>query len=189
MSSDFVKVTIENISLFNYNFMVLLKPESDDRVLPICIGHAEAHSIAAAYNNHKFPRPLTHDLMKNVLAELDCKLTKIHVTEIKDGTFYARVFLETKDGKAFDIDSRTSDAIALALRYKAPVFVHKDVFEGNLVDINDTKGPKPPSDAKPEVESDDPVSKLKNKLDKAITEERYEDAAKLRDELQKLQGN
>ena len=87
MDSDFVKVSIENISLFNYNFMVLLKPEDDDKVLPICIGHAEAHSIAAAYNNHKFPRPLTHDLMKNVLSELDCTLSKIQVTEIKDGTF------------------------------------------------------------------------------------------------------
>jgi bifunctional DNase/RNase len=185
MDSDFVRVSIENISLFNYNFMVLLKPEDDDKVLPICIGHAEAHSIAAAYNNHKFPRPLTHDLMKNVLAELDCTLSKIQVTEIKDGTFYARVFLETKDGKKFDIDSRTSDAIALALRYKAPVFVHKDVFEGNLVDISDTKGPRGGGKSKPL----DPIEELKEKLDKAISDERYEEAAKLRDELQKLQGN
>lgn len=189
MKKKFIRVKIDNISIFNYNFIVLLKREGDERVLPICIGAAEAHSIAAAYNRKSFPRPLTHDLMRNVLDELDCRLDRIHVTELKDGTFYARIYLTTGDGRTLDIDSRPSDAMALALRYEAPIFVREDVIEENAVEIAESGAQAVEEKEEDEDESADPLTKLKKQLDKAVREERYEDAARLRDELQRLQGN
>ncbi len=173
--TGFIRVKIENISLSNLGFIVFLKKDGDENVLPICIGAMEAHSIAASYNNQDFPRPLTHDLFKNVLLTFDCEVVKIHVTELVDGTFYARVFLKNEK-EELDIDSRPSDAIALALRFQAPIFVHEDVLKVASVNMNQAK-------EKPELPQD-PVQILKDNLQKAVAEERYEDAAKIRDELQ-----
>ena len=197
MKHRFVKVQIENISIFNYNFIILLRRDGDDRVLPICIGPAEAHSIAIAYNNKPYRRPLTHDLMKSVLDEIDCTVDRVHVTDLKDGTFYARVYLTTWDGRTLDIDSRPSDAMALALRYEAPIFVREDVLTENSVDIKESDQQleqhmpiTDEGDAPTERETPrDPVSRLKQQLEDAVSDERYEDAARLRDELQRLQGN
>ena len=169
--SPFVKVKIENISLSNLGFIVFLRKDGDDNVLPICIGAMEAHSIAASYNNQKFPRPLSHDLFKNLLGMLKCEVIRIHVTDLIDGTFYARIFIKNGN-KEMDIDSRPSDAIALALRFSAPIFVHNEVLRTASVNMNQAK-------EKPI----DPVQKLKDTLKKAVEEERYEDAAKIRDEL------
>ena len=172
--SPFVQVKIENISLSNLGFIVFLKKEGDDSVLPICIGAMEAHSIAASYNNQKFPRPLSHDLFKSILNTLKCEVIRIHVTDLIDGTFYARIFIKNGD-RELDIDSRPSDAIALALRFSAPIYVHDEVLRTASVNMNQTKDkPKEPID---------PVQKLKDSLKKAVEEERYEDAAKIRDEL------
>jgi len=172
--SNFIEVKIENISLSNLGFIVFLKREGDENVLPICIGAMEAHSIAACYNNQSFPRPLSHDLFKGILKNLNCKIIKIHVTDLIDGTFYARIFL-LNGGKELDVDSRPSDAIALALRFGAPIYVHTDVLKAASVNLDKTK--------EKEAEPIDPIQKLKNDLKKAVTEERYEDAAKIRDEL------
>ena len=174
--SPFIKVKIENISLSNLGFIVFLKKDDDENVLPICIGAMEAHSIAASYNKQQFPRPLSHDLFKNILNTLDCKVLKIHVTDLIDGTFYARIYI--KDGeKELDIDSRPSDAIALALRFSAPIFVHQDVLQTAAVSMNQNKD-------KEKIEKPlDPIEKLQLELKKAVEEERYEDAAKIRDEL------
>ena len=135
--SPFVKVKIDNISLSNLGFIVFLKKDGDENVLPICIGAMEAHSIAASYNNQQFPRPLSHDLFKNILSTLNCKVVKIHVTDLIDGTFYARIFINDGD-RELDIDSRPSDAIALALRFKAPIYVHTNVLKSASVNINQT---------------------------------------------------
>ena len=172
--SPFVQVKIENISLSNLGFIVFLKKEGDEGVLPICIGAMEAHSIAASYNNQKFPRPLSHDLFKNILNTLKWEVIRIHVTDLIDGTFYARVFIKNGQ-KELDIDSRPSDAIALALRFSAPIYVHHDVLRTASVNMNQAK--------EKSKEPLDPVQKLKNDLKKAVEEERYEDAAKIRDEL------
>ncbi len=172
--SPFSKVKIENISLSNLGFIVFLKRDGDDDVLPICIGAMEAHSIAACYNNQSFPRPLSHDLFKSILGDLNCKISKIHITDLIDGTFYARIFIE--NGKnVLDIDSRPSDAIALALRFDAPIFVHEKVLKAATVNLDNARGK--------EKEPIDPIQKLTEDLKKAVSEERYEDAAKLRDEL------
>ena len=172
--SAFIQVKIENISLSNLGFIVFLKRDGNEDVLPICIGAMEAHSIAACYNNQSFPRPLSHDLFKSILGDLNCKITKIHVTDLIDGTFYARVFIQNSN-EILDLDSRPSDAIALALRFEAPIFVHESVFKAAAVNLDKTK--------EKEEEPVDPIQKLKEDLKKAVGEERYEDAAKLHDEL------
>jgi bifunctional DNase/RNase len=184
--SPFMKVKIENISLSNLGFIIFLKHTGEKNVLPICIGAAEAHSIAAAYNNHKFPRPLSHDLFKNVLGTLHCQVSKIHVTELVDGTFFARIFMH-QDGIEIDVDSRPSDAIALALRFEAPIYVHQDVYRAAAVNINQTKSGEDLT-VLAEEHSLDPVDRLKTQLDRAVQEEKYEVAAKIRDELERIQA-
>lgn len=196
----YLEVKIENISVFQFNFIVLLRHGGEDRVLPICIGAAEAHSIAAAYNDQKFPRPLTHDLMKNILGQLDCTVERIQVCDLKDGTFYARIFLRSA-AQVLDIDSRPSDAIALALRYSAPIFVREDILRENSVHINAAEsGERGESESKPAAASEskraepppeptEPHARLKHRLAKALAAERYEEAARLRDELKRLEGD
>ena len=187
-NSSFLQVKIENISLSNLGFMIFLKNPDHEYVLPICIGAAEAHSIAAAYNNHKFPRPLSHDLFKNLLSTMDCRVTRVHVTELVDGTFFARIFM-VRDGVEIDVDSRPSDAIALALRFDAPILVHCDVYRTAAVNINQAKAGQDVA-IQVEEQSTDPVDSLKSRLEKAVEEEQYEVAAKLRDELERMQtGN
>src|SRR4051812_7684651 len=134
---DFLEAKIDNISVSNLGFIVFLKAGGDHRVLPIFIGANEAQSIAIAYNNQVPPRPLTHDLMKNVLALLDVEVTKVQVTSLTDNTFYGRVFFKKEGIEDLEIDARPSDAIALALRYKAPIFVHRDVYEGAAIVVKD----------------------------------------------------
>ena len=176
-----VQVKVENIALNNLGFVIFLKEEGASTVLPIFIGAPEAHSIAAAYTNHKFPRPLSHDLFKNMLQLLDCTITRIIITDLVESTFYAKIYLKNEK-ENFQIDSRPSDAIALALRFKAPIFISKAVLEIASINI-DNQTPKIKD------QQVDTVGQLKSELEQAVTEERYEDAAKIRDELKKLQND
>ncbi len=126
------------------NFLVLLMDEEERKVLPISIGPVEAQSIALALQGTAPPRPLTHDLLKTILESLRGNLQKIVITDIIDGTFYAEIYLE-QDGKTMVLDSRPSDAIALALRCGASIYmVTKMVeFTYNYEDIiagDDTRG-------------------------------------------------
>jgi bifunctional DNase/RNase len=185
--ATFVEVNIENVSLSKLGFIVFLRREGADSVLPICIGAAEAHSIAAAYNNRSFPRPLSHDLFKNVLDTLECTVNKVHVTDLVDGTFYARIFI-SQGGREYDIDSRPSDAIALALRFAVPIWVSEHVLESAAIDIDLVEGGSS-SKAPPEPpKALDPIERLQQELADAVRKEQYERAAELRDELQKLQA-
>jgi uncharacterized protein len=194
---DFLEARIDNISVSNLGFIVFLKADGDDRVLPIFIGANEAQSIAIAYNNQIPPRPLTHDLMKNVLGMLDVEVTKVMVTALTENTFFGRVFFKKEGIEDLDIDARPSDAIALALRYKAPIFVHKDVYESAAIVVKETGEAEV---AHPESESGNPIQRpepethhtqlerLKDKLRKALAAEHYEEAAKLRDELKRFES-
>lgn len=104
------------------NPIVLLADQEEERVLPIWIGLLEAHSIAIAMENVVMPRPLTHDLLRNICEQLGAKITRIIITDLKENTFYAEIHLLT-EGQEMVIDSRPSDAVALALRTDAPVFI------------------------------------------------------------------
>ena len=107
--------------------IVLLKEREGERYLPIWIGAAEATAIALAMQGVQPPRPMTHDLMKNVLEELQVSLDKIVITELLDGTFYSTIHL-TRNGSTHEVSSRPSDAIALAVRADIPIFAHEDVL-------------------------------------------------------------
>jgi bifunctional DNase/RNase len=188
-----IPVKVDQLLLSNMGFVVLLKGLEDQRSLPIFIGAAEAQSIAIQINKVKVPRPLTHDLLKNILDCLECRLKRIAVTDLVEGTFFAKLIFE-RDGSDWEVDSRPSDAIALALRFSAPIFVAEKVMEeaGRLLDKADVAAAAaqatPGAEAKPKKPPRrlTPKEILKRDLDKAIKEERYEDAARLRDELKKL---
>jgi bifunctional DNase/RNase len=109
-------------------YILLLKELNGDDTLPIWIGRPEADSIALAIGKITTPRPLTHDLVKNLLQGLKVKVTKIVVTEIVDNTYYALIHID-KNGAEVTIDSRPSDAIAVAVRTSAPIFVEDRVIE------------------------------------------------------------
>jgi uncharacterized protein len=117
--------------------IVLLKERDGERYLPIWIGNVEATAIAFALQGVQTPRPLTHDLLRNVLEELQARVDRIVITELRDGTFYANIEL-TRDGARYTISSRPSDAIALAVRTKTTIFAEERVLsEASILIKND----------------------------------------------------
>ncbi|HLU99817.1 MAG TPA: bifunctional nuclease family protein [Acidobacteriota bacterium] len=110
--------------------IVILQDSQSGTLLPIWVGIFEANAIALQIERVDTPRPMTHDLLKNVLQHMDIQVEKIVVTELKDNTFYALIHLR-RDGEALTIDSRPSDAIALALRTDAPIFVEEEVVQSS----------------------------------------------------------
>ncbi len=108
--------------------IVILKDANSDTVLPIWVGAYEANAIALEIEKVSTPRPMTHDLIKNVLSGLDAHVHKVVVTELKDDTFYAVIWME-REGRVISVDSRPSDALALALRVDCPIFVDEEVLK------------------------------------------------------------
>jgi hypothetical protein len=108
--------------------IVILKDKAGDRVLPIWVGVFEANAIALQIENISTPRPMTHDLLKNILTEIEAEVQRIVVSDLRDNTFYAMIYLD-RDGETIAIDARPSDAIALALRTRSPIFVEDSVVE------------------------------------------------------------
>lgn len=125
-----VEMTIESIrvSLMNYQRVVILKEKAADRYLPIWIGPAEADAIAVRLQEVSVARPLTHDLLRSVIDALGAQVNCIVVNDLSNDTFYARVVLDV-DGKSLEIDSRPSDAIALAVRTQVPIYAEESVLE------------------------------------------------------------
>lgn len=167
-------------------FVVFLKEEAGKRALPIFIGAAEAQAIAFVLEQVSPPRPLTHDLFKSLMDNMECRLKRIEVCDLKDNTFYAKLLLEW-NGMETEIDSRPSDAIALALRFSAPIYVADEVMEEASILVKEEQRATG-TEAKPRAAPDKlpPAEAVKQRLEKAVAEERYEDAAKLRDELKRL---
>ena len=130
-------MTIESIrvSLMNYQRVVILKEKASDRYLPIWIGPAEADAIAVQLQEVSVPRPLTHDLLRSVIEQLGAQVNHILVNDLSNDTFYARVVLDVR-GDSMEIDSRPSDALALAVRARVPIFADEGVLEraGVLLD-------------------------------------------------------
>jgi bifunctional DNase/RNase len=132
-----IEMVVESIrvSLVNYQRVVILKEKSSERYLPIWIGPAEADAIAIELQEVSVQRPLTHDLLKSVIAELGGQVTAIVVNDLANDTFFARITMDV-NGRHIEIDSRPSDAIALAVRVKAPIFAEETVLDraGILLD-------------------------------------------------------
>ena len=122
MSIDSIRV-----SLMNYQRVVILKEKASDRYLPIWIGPAEADAIAVKLQDVSVPRPLTHDLLERIIQALGASVAQIIVTNLKDDTFFAEIVLRV-DGRDMTIDSRPSDALALAVRVGVPIFAHEEVL-------------------------------------------------------------
>ena len=117
-----------NLDLFSSSPIVILKVEEENRYLPIWIGQPEARSILMKLQNQEFSRPLTHDLAANLVAEMGGSLERITVTELRDSTFFATLQVEI-DGRTVEVDSRPSDAIAIAVRTGAAIFAADTVIE------------------------------------------------------------
>ena len=108
--------------------IVVLKDEEDKFFLPIWVGIFEANAIALQLENVTTPRPMTHDLLRNMISELDARVTRVVINDLRDSTFFAQIRVIT-GGRTMEIDARPSDAIALALRTEAPIFVAQSVLE------------------------------------------------------------
>ncbi len=167
-------------------YALILKEVTGSRRLPIIIGAFEAQSIALEMEGIKPPRPLTHDLMKAIIDRLGVTLSEVTVSELRDGTFYAKLSLDSQE-----IDSRPSDAIALAVRYGVPIFVSEKVMdEASFVpEAEGEEGEKlaeTTKEKKPATQKMSKLEALSAQLKEAIEKEDYEKAARLRDEIRRL---
>jgi bifunctional DNase/RNase len=167
-------------------YALILREMGGDRRLPIIIGAFEAQSIALEMEGIKPPRPLTHDLMKTIIDRMGVSLSEVVVHELRDGTFYAKISLDSQE-----IDSRPSDAIALAVRYSVPIYVSEKVMEeaSFVPESEGEEGEKPSSPVQEKKPANLKMSKLESlnvQLKEAIEKEEYEKAARLRDEIRKL---
>lgn len=183
-NSNLIPSKVVDISLSTFGFVIFLKNIYEEQTLPIFIGVPEAQAIAVHFNKVKTPRPLTHDLFKTMLTLMDCRVDKIVISDLIDNTFYAKIFFHTEskhsEPKQFVVDSRPSDAIALALHFDATIYIEKDVLIEGAILIKEELG----QDHPPSEEST--LKSLHESLKRAIAEERYEDAARIRDEIKKF---
>ena len=136
-----IEMTIDSIrvSLMNYQRVVILREKGTNRYLPIWIGPAEADAIAVKLQNVELSRPLTHDLLQSVISTLGASVDYVVVTGLKEDTFYANLALSI-DGDKLDIDSRPSDALALAVRVGAPIYADETVLEKAGIMLDEESG-------------------------------------------------
>lgn len=173
-------------------YAILLKEVEGKKRLPIIIGAFEAQAIALEIEGIKPPRPLTHDLLKQLTDSLGASVLEIIIDELRDNTFYAKIILEVS-GFSQELDARPSDAIALAVRTQAPIFVAETVMEAAAFIPSDeneetthiTSSPDTADSKKPPTK-EAKIAALQNKLREAIEGEEYERAAKIRDQIKNL---
>jgi uncharacterized protein len=139
--------------------IVLLKTAEGNRFLPIWIGHPEAAAILMKLQGAATPRPMTHDLVTEILSQLDAQVVRITVTELRENTFFAEITVQ-QDGSEIQIDSRPSDAIALAIRAEAPIFAADDVIEESAIEFEGE-----------DVDEEQIVAEFKSFLDQVTPEE------------------
>jgi bifunctional DNase/RNase len=175
-------------------YAILLKEINGNRRLPIIIGAFEAQAIALEIEGIKPPRPLTHDLLKQIVDNLGATITEVIIDELRENTFYAKIILEVS-ALTNEIDARPSDAIALAVRAQAPIYVAESVMEVAAFVPSD-EGEKQEAESEPETKEpkaprtkEAKLAALQNKLREAIDAEEYERAAKIRDDIQRLTSN
>ena len=125
-----IEVKVVNVAIDANSKMpvIVLKEKTGEKTLPIWIGLFEAQAIALALENVKPPRPLTHDLAKSLIEKLKGKVDKVVISDLRNNTFYAQILIR-KDGESIKVDSRPSDAIALALRLNVPIFINETVLD------------------------------------------------------------
>lgn len=186
-----VKVLLEIIGMsYSHSqsgaYALILGESQGKRRLPIIIGGFEAQAIALGLEKLQPARPMTHDLMHNMLLHYDVKLTEVLIYKFREGVFHALLICE-KDGVVSQLDARTSDAVALSIRFQCPVYTYETILEeaGILMENEDEETSEPtdiPASSENEF-SDYLSSELEEMLEKAIENEDYEQAGRLRDEL------
>lgn len=183
-----IQVRVSHLSLSKMGFVLLLKGEADPRTLPIFIGAAEAQAIALQMSGTAVPRPITHDLFKNMLDGLECRLKRVDIHTLQNGTFLARLVME-HDGLDFTLDARPSDAVALALRCDSPIYVALSVMNQAGIQIDEKSGKvisPNPAESEHHAPVRNPLDALQEQLNRAVADERYEEAARIRDEIRRL---
>lgn len=172
-------------------YAILLKESEGSRRLPIIIGAFEAQAIALEMEGIKPPRPLTHDLLKTLVDNLGAAVLEIIINELKDNTFYAKIILDAS-GFTNEIDARPSDAIALAVRTFAPIYVSENVMAAAAFipsDESDVQGFENISEYdqdKKSISKEAQIAALQDKLREALDSEEFERAAKIRDDIKRL---
>ncbi len=184
-----VRVNVERVTLdtATSRFVVILKEDKQNRWLPIVVGSSEAQAIALQLENIAPPRPLTHDLIRNLLDSMDVKIERIVVNDLRENTYFALLGLR-RDGEFVDLDARPSDAIALALRMHAPIFVDGSVMNQASISDEDVFVDESSGSTDEPTTREDQLEKLHVDLLKAVNEERYEDAASIRDQITHLKN-
>jgi bifunctional DNase/RNase len=194
------KIELEIIALSHsvtqsHSFAVVLGEVGGTRRLPIVIGGFEAQAIAVALDNMKPSRPLTHDLMKTICDTFEIELEYVHITKLLEGVFYSNLVCR-KGGETFEIDSRTSDALARAVRFDCPIYVEESILAEAGVEADPNEESIGVPGEKESVEPANPktppanysemsMTDLQTQLKHAIDNEDYELAARIRDELNK----
>ncbi len=176
----------------SHNYAVILQERNGVRKLPIVIGGFEAQAIAVAMERMNPNRPLTHDLFKNALDTFEIDLKEIVISNLLDGIFFAKLVC-VLNGVEHEIDSRTSDALAMAVRFSCPIYTYEFILEAAGVEIEDEEK-EPKTRRRREKQSIEKTAagfgtfsedELNQKLEEALQDEKYELAAKIRDEIKK----
>ncbi|MDQ2179887.1 bifunctional nuclease family protein [Marinifilum sp. D714] len=177
-------------------YALVLSEEDGDRRIPIIIGGVEAQSIAIQLEELDPPRPLTHDLFKSFAEAFNVSVTEVNIYRLEEGIFYSELICE-KGSNRIRIDSRTSDAVAIALRFKCPIYTTDEIIEKAGIVLSIEGEPQEPTITAPTAESgssetssrseysDYSIAQLQGMLDDAIRDEDYEKASLIRDEMDK----
>tara|TARA_B110001454_G_scaffold115079_1_gene107603 strand:+ start:684 stop:1271 length:588 start_codon:yes stop_codon:yes gene_type:complete len=188
------RVDVLRISYYppNKGYAVMLKEVEGERQVPIIVGSNEAQAIAMALEGVEMPRPMTHDLMLDIIHSLDVDIKHIIISNIRKGTFFAKITMSTLTSGDVTVDSRPSDAIAIGLRSMVPIFVEEVVFDSvGLIEQPESQNEESLQEVsqimEPLTSSEDMLDNLNEALDRAVEEEEYEVAARLRDRIKEIQ--
>ncbi|QXD14440.1 bifunctional nuclease family protein [Rhodocaloribacter litoris] len=172
-------------------YALVLGEVNGNRRLPIIIGAFEAQAIALELEKITPPRPMTHDLLRDLFEAVDAEVLEVLIDELREGTFFAKIRY-VHDGEEGQLDARPSDAVALAVRVEAPIFVAAAVLEEAGIPTEDEMSMTHAEPVEEEKEEEplpkSPLARLQKQLEDAIAEENYELAAKLRDKIQRLES-
>jgi len=173
-------------------YALILGISGENRRLPIIIGGFEAQAIAIELEKMKPTRPLTHDLFKSFADHFDIKITEVVINKFEEGIFFSKLICEA-GGSSTEIDSRTSDAVALAIRFDCPIYAYKNIIDEAAIDMDTEQVSEEIKEGETADKSAETLGKyedylveeLEEMLKKAVAEEKYEEASRLRDEINK----
>ena len=188
---DKIKLNILGISYSSSNtdaYILVLKEENGKKRIPIIIGVFEAQAIAITLEGLTPPRPLTHDLFVSLINEAKLQVKEVLINKLEEGVFYSEIYFTNNKKNTFKIDSRTSDAVAIAARLKCPIYIYKNILDDAGIDFDLNTQNKENIDEKEATQNVNKynkysIKKLKELLNEAIKSENYEAASKIRDEI------